>query len=347
MILIYLISPKLFHLLFQNKHYKLKEDLTEKDIQDIHLDWEQHAQKFQIENDYIAEYKNILNYFSKFDNIVIFNENKEYSQYTNIKYIFHIISLTKEALERLEEVTAKNKKLAYYESSKNSSLDTLIEHFTKKLTATNEDKISTKQAKMEVKIKRFIAKLKKHDSLFINFYLMLYTIYPISKLDLKKDDKEYIELFQDIFEFYRIGHATQKQIYKRVAIQIYKLYEPHISKIKKYNTTTEEELKENIALLIDYTFNTESPFKNFNNIKERTYVKNIVYNFPLFECDEELSKKQIKRFKFYFIGKNSLVPKYIPKFIRRYFLNKFLKSPLSYYRTSVLTTLFGLFQKKI
>ena len=253
---IYIIYPRLFHILFQNKHYKLKEDLTTEDLKNIHLDWQQYAQKFQVADDYRAEYQDVLSYFQKFDTIAIFDENKQNPQYKNLKFVFHILDLAKEAITHLDKVTKDNKKLAYYESSKNASLNNLIEHFTKKLTAKNENKISTKQAKMEVRIKRYIAKLKKHDSLFINFYLMLYTIYPISKLDLKKEDEEYIELFQDIFEFYRIGHATQNQIYKSVAIQLYKLYEPYISNIKKDNTTTETELQENISFLINYTFNT-------------------------------------------------------------------------------------------
>jgi len=48
---IYIIFPKLSNILFQNKHYKLKEDLTAEDFKNIHLDWQQHAQKFQVSAD--------------------------------------------------------------------------------------------------------------------------------------------------------------------------------------------------------------------------------------------------------------------------------------------------------
>jgi len=346
-LVIFLISTKLFNLLFQNKYYKSTKDLNENDIKNIQDNLELSVKEFQVPSDYKHEYLKILNYFKKFDKLVIFDKNKSNPQYKNLKYLFHVMILAKEALSHLEQVTANNKKFAYYESNKNASIETLIKHFTKKLIAKNENKISTKQAKNEVKIKRFIAKLKKHDTLFINFYLMLYTMYPISKLDFKKEDEEYIELFQDIFEFYSIGHTTEQQIYKSIAIQIYKIYEPYITKIEKDTATTEQELKENISLLIDYIFDTHKPYKNFNNINEEAYVKNIIYRFPLFECDNLLQEKQIKRFRFYFVSKNTLVPKYVPKFLRRYFSNKFLKSPLIFYRTSTLTTLFGLIQKKI
>jgi len=155
---IYVIFPRLFHILFQNKHYKLKKYLTTEDLKNIHLDWQQHAQKFQVSADYRNEYQDVLTYFQRFDTIAIFDKNKQNPQYKNLKFVFHILDLAKEAITHLDEVTKDNKKLAYYESSKNASLNSLIEHFTKKLTAKNENKISTKQAKKEVKIKRFIAK---------------------------------------------------------------------------------------------------------------------------------------------------------------------------------------------
>ncbi|WP_304542898.1 hypothetical protein [Sulfurimonas microaerophilic] len=347
--LVFIFSSKLFELLFQNKHYKLKEDLTSEDGESIREEWQNFLQKYTVQEDYQEECIKTLEYFSSFDKIVIFDSEKQNPQFVGIKYIFHILSLAHEALQHLEQVTAQDKKISYYESNKNASLDSLIDHYIKKLESKNEDKLLTKIARNEVRLRKFIVKLKKHDTLFINFYLMLYALLPMEDYfpKKKKKDKEDLKLFQDLFEFFRIGHATSNQIYKSVAIQIYSLYKHNISKADLSTKTTDTKLKEEIGKLIDYTFNTEKPYQNFTGIVQEAYVKNIIYNFPLFECDSKLTNKQIHRFKFYFLGKNSLVPKYIPKFMRKYFLNKFLDTPLSYYQKMVRIKLFGLVQKKI
>ncbi|EDZ61327.1 hypothetical protein SMGD1_2531 [Sulfurimonas gotlandica GD1] len=346
-IIISIISTSLFNIFFQNKHYKLKEDINEEDTKEIKDKWLSSANKYNVIEEYKNTYLETLEYFSRFEKEVIFDKEKNNPQYKNIQYIFHIISLAKEAIKHLEEVTADDKKVAYFESNKNSSIDDLIQHYINKLEAKNEDKISTKAARNEIRLRKFIIKLKKHNTLFMNFYLMLFTIYPISNLNIKKEDKDYIEALEDIYEFVRIGHATRSQIHKSVAIQIYKLYEDNISKINLPEYTTDTELKNQIGKLIDFIFQTEKPYKNFNNIEQEGYVKNIVYTFPVFECDNYLSKRQVRRFKFYFSTKNSLVPKYIPKFIRKVALDKTLKEPLSFYQKSVFVTLFGLFRKKI
>jgi len=342
-----IISPYLYKLFFKNKYYKAKENISEEEDKEIKDSW----QSFIKEHNVLEEYQNdcieTLEYFATFDKKIIFDIEKNNPQNINIQYMFHIVYLAKEAMKHLEKVTADDKKVAYYESNSNASLDTLIQHYINKLNAKNEDKLLTKIAKNEIRLRKFIVKLKKHDPLFINFYLMLYTIFPMENIMTKEKDKEDLELFQDLFEFFRIGHATKNQIYKSVAIQLYKIYEVNISKINKQSNTTNEELKTHIGKLIDFTLHTDKVFSNFNNIEQEAYVKNIIYNFPLFECNTKLSEKQIRRFKFYFIGKNNLVPKYIPKFIRKLFLNKMLKTPLSYYHMTVFTTLFGLFQRKI
>jgi len=340
-----LISPYLYKLFFQNKHYKPKEDINEDETKKIKDKWQSFISKYNVQDEYQNDCIETLEYFTKFDKNIIFDTEKKNPQYINIQYIFHIISLAKEAIHHLEKVTADNKKVAYYEANSSASLDTLLEHYINKLNAKNEDKLLTRIAKNEVRLRKFIVKLKKYDTLFINFYFMLFTIYPISESISK--DKEDLELFQDLFEFFRIGHATKNQIYKSVAIQLYYLYKDNISKIDLSSNTTDTKLKEEIGKLINFVFHTDKVFTNFNNIKQEAYVKNIIYNFPLFECDEKLAEKQIRRFKFYFIGKNSIVPRYIPKFIRNIILNKFLKTPLSYYRTSVFITLFGWKQRKI
>ncbi len=342
-----LVLPKFFSILFQNKYFKSIEEVTNDEEQSIKAAWLAFTNKLNIlsidQNTLIER----LDYFKKFDVNIIYDENKNNPTYPSIYYILDLISLANEAIERLGEVTADNKRIAYYEVNSKASLDELIQLYLNKLNAKNEHKLSTLASRKEIQLKKYIAKLKKHDALFINFYLMLYVLYPISNVNFKKKDKEYIELFQDLFEFFRIGHATKLQICKSVAIQIYKLYERNISKIDRNGKTTDTELKEQIGRLIDLTLHTEKPFVNFNNIDEEPYIKNIVYNFPVFECNNKLASKQLRRFKFYFIGKNKLAPRYIPRFLRRFFLNKFIKTPLSFYARSKFTTLFGLFQRKI
>lgn len=341
------ISPYLYKLLFQNKYYKQKENLSEEEDKEIKDKWLSFMHQYNVLQEYQVECTETLEYFAKLDKNILFDAEKNNPQYIHIQHVFHIISLAKEALEHLKEVTADEKKIAYYEENKKRSLDDLIELYIQKLNAKNEHKLSTNASKNEVRLKKYLVKLKKHDTLFINFYLMLYTVVPMENIMTKEKDKEDLELFKDLFEFFRIGHATSNQIYKSVVIQLYNLYKANISQIDLPSNTTDTKLKEEIGKLINYLFQTDKPFSNFNNIEQEAYVKNVIYNFPLFECDERLSKKQVRRFKFYFIGKNKLVPKYIPKFIRKLFLNKMLKTPLSNYQTMVSITLFGLFQKKI
>jgi hypothetical protein len=342
-----IFSPRLFNIFFQNKHYKLKEELTEDEQKTIEKSFQEMADQFHIEESYKNEFFEILEYFSQFEKNVIFDADKKNPIYTGISYIRYILILAQEALEKLEQINKDNKSIAYYEQNKSASIDDLIELYKKKLAAQGEHKISTIAAKNEIQLKKHLAKLKKHDTLFMNFYLMFYTLYPLKESDLKKEDQEYVELLQDLFEFFSTGHATREQIQKSVAIQTYDIYKVFIAKKNLPNKTTDTELQERIGKLIDLIFQTTKHFQNFNKNEQEAYIKNIVYNFPVFDYDTKMTEKQIRRFKFYMIGKNAFVPKYIPKFFRRWILNKIVKTPLSFYRKSLTTILFGLFQKKI
>jgi len=305
-----IIFPYFYKLLFQNKHYKPKEDINKDETKKIKKEWMAFLVKQDIEEKYHDECINILEYFNKFRDVAIFDKEKNNPQFSNITHIFNIISLAKEAIKHLYDVTANNKKISYYESNKKASLEELIQIYIEKLEANGKHKLLGLASKNEVKLKKFITKLKKHDLLFINFYLMLYTIYPIENLLKKKKDEEFLELSKGLFDFFRVGHATKPQINKSVAIQIYKLYGHNISKINLPQFTTKTELETNIGKLIDYTFQTDKVYKNFNKINEEAYVKNVIYNFPLFENDYKLANKQIRRFKFYFIGKNTIARTY-------------------------------------
>ena len=78
----------------------------------------------------------------------------------------------------------------------------------------------------------------------------------------------------NIFDFYRVGHATDDQIYKSVAIQIYNIYK---------NEFTEKELQEDIiSPIITSCFDLDKNYSNFNNIYiQEAYIKNLVYNFQM------------------------------------------------------------------
>lgn len=136
-----------------------------------------------------------------------------------------ILSQGRKALDSLSEVNVKNKKVAYYESKKNASLDDLIDIWKKKLCAENEHKISHPLARREIEIKLLLAIMKKKHPLHINFYLLLYA-------DAKKDDyiasseheRNTIKVMDEIIEFFEVGHATPDMIYKSIAMQIFELF---------------------------------------------------------------------------------------------------------------------------
>lgn len=346
-ILLSIFSPNILRKLFQNKYYKPINEASDEEKLEVENLWIKYANEFNVEDEYQEEFIETLKYFSKFDTDIIYNSKKSNPVYRNVYLSLHTIFLAKEAIEHLNKITKDDKRVAYYESNKKASLDDLVTLYDNKLKANNEDKISTKSAKKELRIRKFIVKLKKYDTLFINFFLLFYVLNPISSFKLKKEEIEYIELLEDLFDFFRTGHATKKQIHKSVAIQLYNRYKSKISEIKLDSKTTDEKLKEYIGKLIDLTLQTDKPYTNFNKIDEEAYVKNIVYNFPVFECDNKLSEKQIRRFKFYFTRKSNLVPRYIPQFLRRWVLDKFLKTPLSFYATQASLNIFGLKQRKI
>lgn len=333
--------------LYQKKYKQYKNELTDEDLSKLEAKHQQIMNDLEISFEDRNDYIKLLNYFSKFDTLIVLDSRKQLLGYPSILYIYHLLTLAKQSLQKQREIDKENKKIAYYEAGKKASLDNLINHYNQKLEAKGEDKISTLPAKREIQLKRYLAKLKKYDSLFLNFYLMLYSIYPLEKSSLKKDELKYWELFLDLKNFYMVGHATTSQVHKSIAIQIFNLYKKHINEKKLPNTTTVEILKSNIGHLIDLTFQTDKPYKNFNNFEQVAYVKNVVHQFPIFECNQTLSEKQIRRFKFYMIGKNALVPRYIPRNIRKYFLDKYLTTPLTCYQQAVRIKLFGLFQKKI
>lgn len=297
------------------------------------------ADDFGIEAENHQNFLNITGKLAKVEKMYVYDlQEKEYC-YFRIRYIFHIIELAKYALFELNRISKDNKTIGYYEDTKYSSIDNLIKEFQAKLDAKGHEQISLKQSRREIQFKRLFAKMKKHNRLFFNFYLMMFTLYPIEKMRSKisKDDMDIFELMINVFNFYSIGHATPNQIYKSVAIQIYKYYQ---------NDFTKDELEKMIGELIDLCFQTDSPYTNFNNIDQEPYIKNLVASFPLFECNNNLSLKQYTKVKRFFLAKNLLIPRWVPKFLQHFIINRYIQKPLQYYQRHAFLTFFGFMQRK-
>lgn len=275
-------------------------------------------------------FKNFNNKKSYEDFLSLAKSEKHYIQNTdNKEKILPKLSLTLQILQdaqtaimKLKSINKSNKKIAYYESSKNSNLDKLIQHFTKKLNLQGEDEISFPLAKKEIKLKRFITRLKKRHPLIINYQLALFKIYDFNKMNISKEDKHLMIGITKMLEFFTLGHATEQQIHKSVAIQIYFLYKDKFTHV---------ELTTLIGNIIDIIFETESPYINFESFnQEEAYVKNRVNDFILFDLDDTLKTKQTAKMK-YIIEKNIIEQNifYRLPFIK-HFIHQMINNPLFY-----------------
>lgn len=195
-----------------------------------------------------------------------------------------ILSQGRKALDLLSEVNVKNKKIAYYESKKNASLDDLIDLWERKLTGENEHSVSHPLARHEFKLKRMLAVMKKKHPEHINFFLLHF-------IEQRNDEYFQKELYQgqikevveDILDFFEVGHATPDMIYKSIAMQIFELFKDLVQL---------SELKEIINRLIYYSFAKD--YKNFTDFgKKGNYLKNMVGEFAIFDFgdDKELRRK--------------------------------------------------------
>lgn len=281
---------------------------------------------------------NAINELIQKETIYLKNINTNELKYQNISYIFNIIDSAKEAIEQLKKVSKDERKVAYYEKGKNSNLDKLVEEYTKMLKEQGYKNLFLTASKREVKLKRLIAKLKKNKSLFFNYYLLFYVTNPIDNFKFKKEEKEQFELVKNLFEFYRVGHATNPQIYKSIAIQIYELYK---------NQFEEKELQEIISTLITSCFDLDKTYTNFNEIgKQKVYVKNVVYNFPLFECDTKESNKQNQEVIRFFSYSNRIFPRFFPKIFKKKILHYYLDDACHFYHMMDSLNFFGFVPKK-
>ncbi len=312
-------------------------NITDKEKEDINISINIFADKFNIIDEYKDEFFSIINKLSKYENYYSYINKDQHFCYSNIRYVFNIIELAKDAIKALENVDKDNKSIAYYENSKSSSIDNLINEYTKELNSNNYKKRYLKQSINEIKLKRILTRMKnKNHRLFFNFYLTIFSIYPIKYLKMPKEDQDIFNLIKDFIDFLSLGYATKKQIHKSVAIQIYYLYK------NKFNN--EKDLFDLIGNLIDLCFQTDKPYKNFNHIDKEPYIKNLVLKFPVFECNSFYTLKQQEKVRKIFMHKTIFaLPKFFPHFLKQYFVNKFIQKPIKFYQDNTFITFFGIF----
>jgi hypothetical protein len=295
--------------------------------------------KFNIDKYNFDNFKSAINKLIEKEDVYIENIQSKELNYLKISYIFHIINSAKVAILELKKVSKDERKIAYYENNKNSTLDNLVNEYTQMLKVQGYKKLYNLASKREIKFKRLLAKMKRDKSLFFNFYLLIFSLNDMDKLTKKEEDKNLIELILNLFEFYRVGHATEQQIYKSVVIQIFSIYE---------NEFKEKELQEDIiSPIITSCFNLDKNYSNFNNIGvQEVYIKNLIYNFPLFECDSKLQKEQKKEIFRFFNSTKNLFPRIFPRFLRRKFVNYYFQNLLEYYYKMDSLNFFGFVPKK-
>lgn len=332
LIIVNLYFPILNKYIKKFRVYKIN-NLTKEDEKKLNSSIAISEKNFKIEKDFIKKFNESLKPFIKKEKYIVQDIKTNEYNYLKLRYAFRIIEQAKEAIIKLEEVSKNNRKVSYYESGKNSNLDKLIEEYSKQLNEQEHKKLMLFMSKKEIRFKRVIAKLQKQKSLFFNFYLTLFTLNPMEELKIKKEDKEIFEMMKSLYNFYRVGHATNDQIYKSVTIQLFYFYR---------NDFEKEELKTYIGDLITSSFCLNYNYQNFNNIREQPpYIKNLIYNFPLFECNTEQENKQKKVIYSAFVLSNKIFPKYIPKFIRKYLFKKYITNLLSFYQQNDTLNFFG------
>ena len=311
-----------------NEHKERLDNLINTYILEFNID------KYNFDN-----FKSAINKLIEKENIYIENIESKELNYLKISYVFHIINSAKIAISELKKVSKDERRIAYYENNKNSTLDNLVNEYTQMLKEQGYKKLYNLASKREIKFKRLLAKMKRDKSLFFDFYLLIFSLNDIDKLTEKEKDKNLIELLLNLFEFYRVGHATEQQIYKSIAIQIFSIYE---------NVFEKKELQEDIiSPIITSCFNLDKNYSNFNNIgMQEVYIKNLIYNFPLFECNSKLQKEQKKEIFRFFISTKNLFPRFIPKFLIKKYVNYYLNNLLDFYYKMDSLNFFGFVPRK-
>lgn len=182
----------IFDLLFNKYIQYSTNNIKEEDKNSINKTIDELSSSLSINNLYKNDFNKLIISLSKYEKIYVKDVKTIQFCYFKIRYTLKILEQAKEAISKLEEVTTDNRKVSYYENTKYSSLDNLIEEYNIHLEKKGHEKISFASAKKEIKFKRLLAKLKKNKSLFFDYYLTILTLYPPNKktFNVKKDDKD-------------------------------------------------------------------------------------------------------------------------------------------------------------
>lgn len=289
----------------------------------------------EIKKNPLTEIEDLLNKLSSFENEYRLMENKtRVFEKTFLSAL--ILSQGRNALDLLDDVNGKNKRISYYESKKNGTLDDLIDLWTKRLEGENENKVSHPHARREIEVRKLLAMMKKNHPQHINFYLLHFAEVrndEYFKTELKKENVYYV--INDILDFFEVGHATPDMIYKSIALQIFELFKCDIPL---------GELKVVIGHLLYYSFAKE--YKNFTDFNRKgTYIKNIVGEFAVFDFDDEKTIKQKKRIGRIFVKdiKRSLPFANHPMFVS--YFDLIISNPLKYRISRLQSKYFGFLPK--
>ena len=282
-----------------------------------------------IRKEFLSNNLNIINTDIEKKHIKKFTKLETHFYYNNQCYIFpeiatlsNILLHAINAIEILESITKENKKLAYYESNKNASLDDLIEHYENKLNEKGENELITESSKKEVNLKKLLTELKIDNATIYNYYLVYLNIFG-EQLELNEELKD-LEILYLLSNFFGIGHSTKSQIIKSVALQIYELYKDDSS-----NLTT---LTKDIGELIDSYFETNTPYTNFKNFnKKKPYIKNVVGDFVVFDINDKKNEEQELLIKTFFENNSLDEIKMIDKNELNDYLNLNLPNPIKWY----------------
>lgn len=289
----------------------------------------------EIKENPLDEIETLLKKLSSFENEYRLMENKtRVFEKTFLSAL--ILSQGRNALDLVSDVNGKDKRISYYESKKNGTLDDLIFLWTKRLEGENENKVSHPQARREIEVRKLLAMMKKNHPQHINFYLLHFAEVrndEYFKTELEKENA--YDVVSDILDFFEVGHATPDMIYKSIALQIFELFK---------NDIPIGELKEIIGHLLYYSFAKE--YKNFTDFNRKgTYIKNVVGEFAIFDFDDDKTIKQKSRIGKLFIKdiKGSLPfanhPMYVPYF------DLIISDPLKYRISRLQSKYFGFLPK--
>lgn len=298
-----------------------------------------------IESDALVDSEENLNPINKIENLLkqLSSYETEYRLmpeklrvYPTTFLVTVVLSQARKALDMLAEINKDNKKIAYYENNKNSSLDKLIKHWSSMLDGKNENKLSHLQSRREIEARRMLAQMKKRHPDHINFYLLLFADIRNDEFfqsELKSDRLD--QVINDILDFFEVGHATPDMIYKSLALQIYELYKGVIPS---------KELKEIIANIIDYSFGKE--YQNFLDFDKKTiFLKNVVGDFGIFDLDDLQNQRYKNRIAKIFIKSMMKSNRFLKHSMYHQFFENMRSNPLYFRHLRLYTKYFGFLPK--